>query len=128
MQNSLRTIAQHTASAYGLHARIDIDDGVSPVINSTDAASWAAEAAVNVLGHDAVVPLGITNMAAEDFASYLETIRGCFLRIGARREGQDFIPAHSPDFDVAEEAISVGAEVLAESARVASAALLEARR
>ncbi len=128
LQNSLRTIAQHTAAAYGLHARIDIDDGVSPVINSTDAASWAAEAAVTVLGHDAVVPLGITNMAAEDFASYLETIRGCFLRIGARREGEPFIPAHSPEFDVAEEAISVGAEVLAESARVASAALLEARR
>ncbi|MEO5588248.1 MAG: M20 family metallopeptidase, partial [Gemmatimonadaceae bacterium] len=118
LQNSLRTMAQHTAAAYGLHARIDIDDGVSPVINSTDAARWAAEAAVTVLGHDAVVPLGITNMAAEDFASYLETIRGCFLRIGARQQGQDFIPAHSPEFDVAEEAIAVGAEVLAESARV----------
>jgi amidohydrolase len=128
LQNSLRTIAEHTAAAYGLQARIDIDDGVSPVINSTDAAGWAAEAAVTVLGHDAVVPLGITNMAAEDFASYLETIRGCFLRIGARREGEPFIAAHSPEFDVAEEAISVGAEVLAESARVASAALLEARR
>ncbi|MGH9418544.1 MAG: M20 metallopeptidase family protein, partial [Thermoanaerobaculia bacterium] len=55
LQNSLRTIAQHTAAAYGLHARIDIDDGVSPVINSTDAASWAAGAATTLLGHDAVV-------------------------------------------------------------------------
>ncbi|MEO7367159.1 MAG: M20 family metallopeptidase [Gemmatimonadaceae bacterium] len=128
LQNSLRTIAQHIAAAHGLSARVDIDDGVSPVINSADAASWASEAVGTVLGQDAVVPLGITNMAAEDFASYLETIRGCFLRIGAKREGESFIPAHSPEFDVAEEAIVVGAEVLAESARVASAALLEARR
>ena len=128
LQTGLRTIAQHTAAAHGLHVRVDIDNGVPPVVNSADAASWAAAAAGTVLGQDAVVPLGTTNMAAEDFASYLETIRGCFLRIGARREGEHFIPAHSPEFDVAEEAIAVGAEVLAESARVASASLLGARR
>ena len=128
LRAELRTISKHIAAAHGLEARVDIDDGVPPVINSADAASWAIEAARNVLGQDSVVPLGTTNMAAEDFASYLETIRGCFLRIGARREGESFIPAHSPEFDVAEEAIAVGAEVLAESARVASAALLEARR
>jgi amidohydrolase len=128
LQNGLRSITQHIAAAHGLEARIDLDDGVPPVINSNDASSWAVEAVLAVLGKDAIVPLGITNMAAEDFASYLETIRGCFLRIGVRREGEAFIPAHSPEFDVAEEAIAIGAEVLAESARVASAALLEARR
>lgn len=128
LQSGLRSITQHIAAAHGLEARVDIDDGVPPVINSGDASRWAVEAVSAVLGQDAIVPLGMTNMAAEDFASYLETIRGCFLRIGARREGERFIPAHSPEFDVAEEAISVGAEVLAESARVASAALLEARR
>lgn len=128
LQSGLRLITQHIAAAHALEARVDIDDGVPPVINSGDASRWAVEAVSAVLGQDAIVPLGMTNMAAEDFASYLETIRGCFLRIGARREGERFIPAHSPEFDVAEEAISVGAEVLAESARVASAALLEARR
>ena len=128
LRAELRSISKHIAAAHGVEARVDVDDGVPPVINSADAASWAAHAARNVLGQDSVIPLGTTNMAAEDFASYLETIRGCFLRIGARREGENFIPAHSPEFDVAEEAIIVGAEVLAESARVASAALLEARR
>jgi hippurate hydrolase len=48
---------------------------------------------------------------------------GCFLRIGARREGEPVIAAHSPQFDVAEECIPLGAAVLAESARRASAAL-----
>jgi hippurate hydrolase len=78
-----------------------------------------------VLGEGAVVPLGITNMAAEDFASYLERVPGCFLRVGARREGERVIPAHSPEFDVAEEAITIGATVLAETARRASHALSE---
>ncbi len=124
----LRSIARHTAAAHGLEARVDIDEGVPPVINSADAAMWAADAADIVLGSDAVVPFGTTNMAGEDFACYLQTIRGCFLRIGARREGERFIPAHSPEFDVAEEAIAIGAAVLAESARIASATLAGATR
>lgn len=128
LQVGLRTITEHIAAAHGLDARVEIDEGVPPVINSENAASWAAEAAGIVLGQNAVIPLGTANMAAEDFAWYLETIRGCFLRIGARREGEPFIPAHSPEFDVAEEAIAIGAELLAESARIASAALAGARR
>ena len=128
LHTELRAIAVHIAAAHGLQAHIEIEDGVPPVINDADAAMWAAEAAGRVLGHDAVVPLGITNMAGEDFAWYLQTIRGCFLRIGARRDGERVIPAHSPEFDVAEEVIAVGAAVLAESARVASSVLAGAAR
>ncbi len=119
----VRKIAEGIAAAHGLEARVDIDEGVPPVVNSADAAAWAADAVTALYGSDAVVRLGITNMAGEDFAWYLERTRGCFLRVGARREGEPVIAAHSPTFDVAEEAIGVGAAVLAESARRASAAL-----
>jgi amidohydrolase len=123
LREEVRAIAAHVAAAYHVQARVELGMGVPPVINSADAAEWAAAAATAVLGRRAVVPLGTVNMAAEDFAWYLQSKRGCFLRIGARREGEPVIPAHSPAFDVAEEAIFVGAEVLAESARRASAAL-----
>jgi hippurate hydrolase len=46
---------------------------------------------------------------------------GCFLRIGAREPGGRPIPAHSPHFYAAEESIFVGAAVLAQTARIASA-------
>jgi amidohydrolase len=128
LHEGVRITARHIAAAHGLEARVVIDEGSPPVINSADAAAWAAEAARSVLGRGAVVPFGTTNMAGEDFAWYLQSIRGCFLRIGARREGERVIPAHSPEFDVAEEAIAVGAAVLAESARIASAALAGASR
>jgi hippurate hydrolase len=64
-----------------------------------------------------------TNLAAEDFAYYMEKIPGCFLRVGAREDGGKVIPAHSSKFYAAEESILVGAAVLAETARVASSAL-----
>jgi amidohydrolase len=113
-------LAFGVAAAYRLQAVVDWGQRTPPVVNSTDGARWAAAAAVRVLGPDAVVPLGTTNMGGEDFAFYLERFPGCFLRIGARERGGEVTAAHSPRFQPAEEALFIGAAVLAECARVAS--------
>lgn len=123
LQAELREICTHIAAAHRVEARVTFSAGVPPVINDARATAWAVDAASHVLGSDAIVSLGITNMAAEDFAWYQRQLPGCFLRVGAREPGQQMIPAHSPRFDVAEEAIFVGAAVLAECARRASSAL-----
>lgn len=123
LRTELEAMASATAATYHLKAIVGFTDASPPLINPERGTGWAREAAARVLGAEKLVPLGITNMAGEDFACYLEHIEGCFLRIGAREPGGEVIPAHSPRFDVAEGAIAVGAAVLAESARVASKAL-----
>jgi len=65
----------------------------------------------------------LRNMGGEDFAYYLERIPGCFLRVGAREKGGKPISAHSPHFFASAESIFIGAAVLAETARIASAAI-----
>ncbi len=127
LQQEVRDIATSIAHAHRVEADVSFSSGVPPVVNDARAAGIAAAAAASTVGEQNVVPLGITNMAAEDFAFYLERMPGCFLRIGARREGEPVIAAHSSHFDVAEEAIMVGARVLAECARRASAALAQER-
>ncbi len=119
----VRRIAAGVASAYGLTATVAIDLGPPPIVNPDGPAAWAREAVERLLGARAVVPLGITNMAGEDFAFYMERIPGCFLRIGARGPGEAVIAAHTPQFHAAEASLFVGAAVLAETARVASASL-----
>jgi len=119
----LKRIVEHTAAALGLEAEFALELGPPPVINPGEPVGWAREATSRILGPEALVPLGSTNMAAEDFAWYLERVPGCFLRIGAREEGGAPIPSHSPRFYAADDAIVIGAAVLAETARVASAAL-----
>jgi len=116
----LDRVARGVASALGLAAEIALVDGTPPVVNHEAAAAQAAEAARRVLGPAALAPLGTTNMGGEDFAFYLERIPGCFLRIGAREPGGEPTAAHSPRFVPAEEALFVGAAVLAECARIAS--------
>ncbi len=121
--DEVRRLAESVAAAYRLSARVVVHWGTPPIVNPPGPSMWARHAAMSVLGEGAVVPFGVTNMGGEDFAFYLERIPGCFMRIGAREEGGARLAAHSPRFTAAEESIFVGAAVLAESARVASAAL-----
>jgi amidohydrolase len=123
LHDEVGRIAQAIAAAHRLKAQVTVELGPPPIVNPVEAASWARSAAISVLGEDAVVPLGFVNLAGEDFAYYMERIPGCFLRVGAREAGGDAIPAHTPRFYAADESIFVGAAVLAETARVTSAAL-----
>ena len=123
LRREVEAIARGVAAAHGLEARFTLGEGAPPLVNPERGAAWARTAAVRVLGEAALRPMGTTNMGGEDFACYLERLPGCFLRIGARRPGDPVVPAHSPRFLPADEAVAVGAAVLAECARVASEAL-----
>lgn len=123
LTTELQRVAEAQAAAYGVRAIVTLKGGTPPIVNPAAPAEWAQRAVVNVLGEQALVPLGTTNMGGEDFAVYMQSIPGCFMRIGAREPGGQVIAAHSPGYYAAEEAIFVGAAVLAEAARIASEAL-----
>jgi hippurate hydrolase len=123
LTSELRRIAEAQAATYGVTATVTLKGGTPPIVNPEQPVAWAREAVTAVLGADALVPLGTTNMGGEDFAVYMQSIPGCFMRIGAREPGGKVIAAHSPGYYAAEEALFIGAAVLAEAARVASSAL-----
>ena len=120
MLDEVHRVAESIASGYGVEARVTLDRGTPPIVNPAGPTAMARRAAASVVGEQNVVPLGFLNLAGEDFAHYMERMPGCFMRIGAREPGV-MIPAHAPTFYPAEDSLFVGAAVLAESARVASA-------
>jgi amidohydrolase len=115
----LERIAHAVAGTHLLEADVRITEGTPPIVNPREGAAWAARAVRAVLGERALVPLGTTNMGGEDFAFYLEKMPGCFLRIGAREPGGEHRAAHTPRFYPAEDALFIGAAVLAQCARAA---------
>lgn len=121
LRAEVQRLAEAVAAAHRLVASVTLPEGTPPVVNDAKAAAIARAAATSLLGARNVVPFGLTNMGGEDFAFYQERFPGCFLRVGAREPGGERTPAHSPRFTVAEGAIFVGAAVLAECARQASA-------
>lgn len=117
----LEQMAHDVARVHGLSAEFTLSEGTPPLVNPATGAQTARAAAAAILGDEAVRPLGLTNMGGEDFAFYLEQMDGCFLRIGTRSGPETSHGVHSPHFRVDEEAIFIGAAILAESARRASA-------
>lgn len=110
------------SAAAELHnARIEIEfiEGYPPVINKPEATAVARAAAREIVGDNNVVTSEYPSMGSEDFAYYLEHVRGAFVRFGARDPDWDPIPLHSPAFDIDEKVLIVGARYYDRVARVA---------
>jgi metal-dependent amidase/aminoacylase/carboxypeptidase family protein len=90
-------------------------------VNTVREAAIAHHAAENVVGREGLMAMDHPSMGSEDFAYYLEKMPGCYVRFGARRRDNEYIPLHSPEFDINEEVLKVGAsffdEVIREAAR-----------
>ena len=123
LHEEIRVVVESTAAAHHLTADLTLETGTPPIINREEPVAWCRRAVESVLGKGALKHLGSLNMGGEDFAFYLERLPGCFLRVGAREPGGKIIPAHNSKFYAADESIFVGAAVLAETARIASAEL-----
>ena len=83
-----------------------------------------AREAVRLMGIEArVVEQEYPSMGAEDFGFFCRQIPSCYVRYGVRTETDDYIPLHSPLFDVDERVLEIGAAFLDRVARVAIARL-----
>ena len=102
----------------GGQIELSIDAASPAIINSAELEGVARQAIVDALGDRGCVPLNAPNMASEDFGVYLQTFPGWFFRFGAGYDGGDFIPVHVPEFYAEDEALFVGAMVLANCARL----------
>src|SRR5690606_17371378 len=81
--------------------------------NAQELTDRAVSAAKDYLGAENVEDLDIW-MAAEDFAYYTQVIDGCFYRLGARNEEKGFTSGvHTPTSDVDEDALEIGAGLMA---------------
>jgi amidohydrolase len=128
LKEELKITVGAVATAHGVGADLTIRPGTPPIVNRPDAIHWAQAAVRSLAGDDALVSLPSPNLAGEDFAFYLERIRGCFLRIGARAPGDEPQVSHSPRFLPHDDTVLVGSAILAETARRASADLAAAGR
>ncbi|MEX2180664.1 MAG: M20 family metallopeptidase [Gemmatimonadaceae bacterium] len=119
----LEHVAHAVAGAHRLTATFALREGTPPLVNSPRGAGWAQRSARALLGENCFRSLATANMGGEDFSYYLERMDGCFVRIGTWREGRSPAGVHTPRFDPDEDALFIGAALLAGCARHASADL-----
>ena len=119
LHDGLRRMAKSVGELHNARVDVRIDPGYPPVVNSTREARLAYRAAREVVGEAGLMTMDHPSMGSEDFSYYLERLPGCYVRFGARLGERDYVPLHSPEFDINEDVLKVGASFFDEVARTA---------
>lgn len=106
-------MAEGIAEAMGGSVDFEVRRGYPFLKNDPELTDRALHAAIEYLGAENVEELDIW-MAAEDFSYYTQELEGCFYRLGTRNEARGITSGvHTPTFDIDEDALEVGAGLLA---------------
>jgi amidohydrolase len=108
-------MAQYMATAFGCTAQMETVAIVPAVVNAAEPTTAARRAAVQVVGADQLI--GGRDMASEDMGHILEEIPGCYFFVGSGNEAEEcHFPHHHPRFNFDEEAMLIGAAIMAQTA------------
>jgi len=113
MHGMIGRIADGVCSALRCRAELDYTRFTPPTINDGELTSRFIETAKRAIGEDRVQASPLI-MVSEDFSYYQEKIPGVFFLLGCGNplKGTDN-PHHSPRFNVDDDALSMGVELLA---------------
>ncbi len=108
----IERVARSTAAAHGCRAELDLKRLMRPTVNDPAMAGLVREVASEILGPEHIVTE--RTMGGEDFAEVLARVPGCYFFVGSRNAAKGFVhPHHSPLFDIDEDALGIGAHLLA---------------
>ena len=74
-----------------------------------------AEVAAQVVGKDNVKS-GVRTMGGEDMSYFLQQVPGCFAFVGSGPQNGKASPHHSAGFDIDEDSLVIGAELMSQVA------------
>ena len=112
VEQSMRSIAEGVATAFGAAAEVDFRVIFSPTVNDAAEAEFAARICAETVGAENVERNPPLIMASEDFSFMLEKVPGCYFNIG-NGAGEGSCEVHNPGYDFNDEALPLGATVFA---------------
>jgi amidohydrolase len=117
MPGMFERVVQGVAQAMGCTAQVNFERGNLPTVNDPAMCAFARAAATEVVGAERLRD-DVRTMGGEDFSAFLAKVPGVFIAVGSRNEKRGLIyDHHHPKFDVDEEVLRIGAEVLLGTAK-----------
>jgi amidohydrolase len=107
--------AQGIAGAFGARAEVRYRRLSGPLVNDERMAALMAEVAAQIVGKDNVKS-GVRTMGGEDMSYFLQKVPGCFAFVGSAPKTGTASPHHSATFDIDEESLVIGTELLSQVA------------
>lgn len=106
-------LAHQLVQSMGGTLEFEIRKGYPALVNDEALTASARRNAEEYLGKENVLDLDIW-MAAEDFAFFSQQTSACFYRLGTRNEARGITSSvHTPTFDIEEDALEIGAGLMA---------------
>lgn len=113
MHGHIEKLVHGICKSMGAEARLEIRKGYPCLINDPKLTAWAKQQAVELLGSDNVHDLPL-RMTAEDFAYFAQEVPACFYRLGTSNKAKNIgAPLHTSKFDIDEDALFIGASLMA---------------
>ena len=116
MPDRMESIIKGITEGMGASYEFKYVRGYSPVVNDADMYYMVNETAAELLGKEHVGIIETPSLGGEDFSFYCEKVPGLFYRLGCAKEGEEAWPLHNGHFYPDEDALKVGATVMAASA------------
>ena len=110
MEDRLRQVVTSVAQAHGATAELDFRFLFAPLVNDAEETRLFADSAAGLVGEENVERNGPAVMGSEDFSFMLEACKGAYINVG---NGVDSAPVHNSLYNFNDDAIPVGAGVLA---------------
>lgn len=117
-QTRLRHLAEQTAQTYGCACHLELLPQVPALVNAPALEPLARKAAALAAGSAGVQPAA-PNLLSEDFALYSRLAPAWFYWLGCLAPGASPQPLHAAGFCASDDALPIGAVLLAQSALLA---------
>ena len=111
----IEEMARGVAAAFGARVEVHYRRLSGPLVNDERLTGLMRDVATELVGA-ANVRDGVRTMGGEDMAYFLERVPGCFAFVGSAPGNGKASPHHSPTFDIDEESLVIGAELLTNTA------------
>jgi amidohydrolase len=115
VEERIRQTAFGLSEASGASIQVQFRRGTDAVVNDPDVTRTCVRAASEIVGQSNLDELSLPSMGGEDFSGYLKHAPGCLLRLGVATGERPSPFLHSAHFDIDEQALVIGAKVLAHS-------------
>ena len=112
----IERLAEGVGHTSDTQIRIRAGASTNSVMNDPELIGLFTDVVQDVLGEEGIERIQRPSMGSEDFAYYLETIPGAMIRLGCTSDQGGGCTLHSPMFDIDEEALRIGAKVMARAA------------
>lgn len=110
MHQKTAQLTESICSSFGAKGYYEFIEGTPPLYNHPEACEFAKEIIQKTFGDDVFLALDPV-LGAEDYSYYLKEKVGAFINVGMQGEKSQY-PHHHPKFDLDEEAIPAGIELM----------------